>query len=187
LISQGSTLSPGEDAIPYYIRLARTADLPLLPEIERAAATLFSPYGLAELFGSQLTPEEVLEGALAAGLLWVAADRHDNPVGFALADELAGSLHLDELDVLPEHGRRGLGTRLVEAVCLHARMAGFPAVTLTTLEHVPWNAPFYQRLGFRILPPPELPAELRDLLQEEISRGLPSHGRVAMRLELSPQ
>lgn len=171
----------------YHIRLARPAELPALPAIERAAAALFAPYGLEALFGDVLTPPQALAAGRAAGLLWVAVDEHDQPVGFALATKMPHSLHLDELDVLPEHGRRGLGTRLVETILQQARQRGYPAVTLTTLETVPWNAPFYRRLGFRVLPPPEMPAELKALLAEEIARGLPSAGRVAMQLDLSPQ
>lgn len=171
-------------SLSYRIRPAQTADLPHLPEIERAAAARFAPYGLAALFSTVLTPEAVFAEGLAAGLLWAAADAQDQAVGFALADALVGSLHLDELDVLPEHGQRGLGRRLVETVIQHARRAGFPAVTLTTLDYVPWNAPFYQRLGFRILQPHERSAELQALLEDELARGLPAHGRVVMQLDL---
>jgi ribosomal protein S18 acetylase RimI-like enzyme len=111
----------------------------------------------------------------------VAADVNDRPVGFALADEIGGNAHLDELDVCPAHGQRGLGTALVEVVCHWAKASGYRAITLTTLRHIPWNAPWYQRLGFRVLEEHELSAALHQLLQEEIQRGLPADQRVAMR------
>jgi N-acetylglutamate synthase-like GNAT family acetyltransferase len=72
----------------------------------------------------------------------------------------------------------------VEAVCDWARASGHRAVTLTTLRHIPWNAPWYQRRGFRVLEENELSEALRDLLQEEIQRGLPADQRVALRREL---
>ncbi|MFN2196266.1 MAG: GNAT family N-acetyltransferase [Anaerolineales bacterium] len=168
----------------YTIRLARTTDLPYLPDIEQAAAALFVPYGLAALFSTRLTPWEALAAGQACGTLWVAVEPHDRPVGFALAGEVGANAHLDELDVHPEHGRQGLGRRLVKTVCAWARQGGYPAVTLTTLDYVPWNAPFYARLGFKILDEHELSPELRALLQAEVEAGLPGEGRVAMQLDL---
>ena len=65
-----------------------------------------------------------------------------------------------------------------------ARASGHHAITLTALRHIPWNAPWYQRLGFRVLEETELSQALHDLLREEIRRGLPADQRVAMRREL---
>lgn len=168
----------------YHIRLARTEDLSTLPDIERQANTLFTPYGLAEQLSDTLTSIEWLRAGLEADQLWVAADEVDRPIGFALASIIGDNAYLDELDVYPAHGRRGAGTALVETVCDWAKASGYHAITLTTLRHIPWNAPWYQRLGFRVLEEAELSDALRDLLQEEIQRGLPADQRVAMRREL---
>lgn len=168
----------------YAIRLATEADLPELAEIERRAAIRFAPFGLAELFSRVVTPALDLRAGQAAGRLWVAVDRENRPVGFALGDVVGENAHLDELDVLPEHGRRGLGRALVEAACDWARNAGYRAITLTTLSHIPWNGPFYERLGFRSLAPAELTAEQHALLRREIEAGLPAENRVVMRREL---
>jgi len=171
----GPTLPDG-----YRIRLARPSDLALLPVVEKHAADNFEGYGLAALFARVLTPYAALEQAQKAGLLWVAVEHSDHPAGFALACEVGGNAHLDELDVDPRHGRQGLGRALVETVCDWARQAGFPAITLTTLSHIPWNAPFYEKLGFRILAPEELTPALQELLQSEVAHGLPVENRVAM-------
>jgi GNAT superfamily N-acetyltransferase len=167
-----------------HIRPARSDDLSALPGIERAANTLFAAYGLAEQFSNLLTPIESLREGVKTDRLWVAADEADRPVGFALAGSVGDNAHLDELDVHPAHGRRGLGAALVEAVCDWAKASGYRAITLTTLRHIPWNAPWYQRLGFRVLEENELSQALQDLLQEEIQRGLPADQRVAMRRAL---
>lgn len=168
----------------YSIRPAALEELPHLPAIERASAVLFAPYGLHERFATVVTPLRDLERGQAAGALWVAVGSDGDPVGFALAGEVGGNAHLEELDVLPAHGRRGIGRALVETVLAWARATGFKAVTLTTLRHVPWNAPFYERLGFRVLEGEELGAVLRTLLREEAARGLPAENRVAMRCDL---
>jgi GNAT superfamily N-acetyltransferase len=171
---------------PFYcIRQARRQELPALTQIERDAAIRFKPFGLAELFAVIVTPPEILEEAHAAGHVWVVVGEDDVPVGFAVASVIDGVAHLDELDVHPSHGRRGLGTALVETVCQWASAAGFPAMTLSTLRDIPWNAPFYERLGFRILAPEELTPGLQGLVEMETDYGLPTQGRVIMRRELS--
>jgi hypothetical protein len=49
---------------------------------------------------------------------------------------------------------------------------------------IPWNAPWYRRLGSRVLAENELSEALHNLLQAEIQRGLPADQRVALRREL---
>jgi GNAT superfamily N-acetyltransferase len=164
----------------YTVRSAVPSDVSRLPEIERAASVLFAEFGLANLLARVLTPVQDLEEGLRAGRLWVATAPDDALVGFALASVVGGNGHLEELDVLPDHGRRGVGTALVEAFLRWARESAFSGVTLTTLRHVPWNASFYERFGFRVLGPKELTPALSDLLRSEVERGLPAKGRVAM-------
>ena len=164
----------------YTIRLAREGDIDALPGIERAANRLFAAWGWDEDLLAGATPPEALHMALAAGRLWVAADADDRPVGFAVASIVDGRAHLDEIDVHPDHGRRGLGRALVEQVCAWAAAGGLPAVTLTTERDIPWNAPFYRRLGFEVLPPSAWTPGLRAIVAHETLAGLDPAGRVVM-------
>jgi GNAT superfamily N-acetyltransferase len=167
----------------YKIRLADPQDVPLLSEIERAAERLFAGLDLVQDL-HHTVPLAELERAQKAGRLWVAAGPDGQPVGFALATVVDGLGHLDELDVHPEHGRRGLGAALVETVCAWAKSAGFEAITLSTFRDIPWNAPFYTRLGFHILTEDELTKGLLRLREAEVEWGLPISERVMMRREL---
>jgi GNAT superfamily N-acetyltransferase len=106
------------------------------------------------------------------------------PVGFAVAIDIDAGAHLHEMDVLPQHGRKGLGRALALRVAEWARAAGFDSLTLTTFRHIPWNGPFYARLGFREIPENDLGPELRELLAEEAKNGLDASKRMAMRLLL---
>ena len=126
---------------------------------------------------------EVLDRARAEGSLWVAVDESDKPVGFAWVRILDGVAHLEEIDVLPAHGRLGIGTALVATVCNWAGSAGYKAVTLSTFRDVPWNAPFYARHGFRPLDSGELTAGLSHLRELERGIGLRTDLRVIMRCE----
>jgi GNAT superfamily N-acetyltransferase len=150
----------------YRISAARPADLALLPEIELAAAMLLAGHAPESVLG-ETTSHDILKVAQRQGRLWVAiAD--DVPVGFAHVGVLdVDTVHLEEIDVHPVHGRRGLGARLVTHVCRWAADAGYRSVTLTTFRDIPWNMPFYARLGFTVAVADDLPPVLRAIVEEE--------------------
>jgi GNAT superfamily N-acetyltransferase len=118
--------------------------------------------------------------AQRAGLLWVASSAADSPVGFARVVDIAGYAHLDEIDVLPIFTRHGIGSALLSCVCASAMAAGCPAVTLRTFREVAWNAPFYQRRGFRTVESAALSPGHVALEADEVARGLRQDIRVTM-------
>ena len=169
----------------YTIRKAQPADLELIPEVEREAISLFESRAQELGIPTDRPPEvnsiETLRKAQEANRLWVAADSTNSVVGFALALDIDDFAHLDELDVLPAHGQKGLGSALLDAVCSWAKSAGFAAVTLSTFRDVPWNGPFYQRRGFQIVKSFELPPGLVRIIEIERAKGLRIDLRAIMR------
>ena len=168
----------------YAIRRAGPEHLEALPAIERAAAVLFEGMGLPDEVMNDSTAPADFEEALEDGLLWVALAPGGAAVGFAHVVRVGACAHLEELDVHPDHGRRGLGAALVRAVCDWARAEGLTGVTLTTYRDVPWNAPFYARLGFRELAPDEYGADLARRVREEATHGLDPLARAVMRFDV---
>lgn len=164
----------------YSITIARPQDLTRLPEIELAAARLLAGHAPESVL-NETTSADVLQRARRAGHLWVAlAD--DVAVGFAHIEPLErDTAHLEEIDVHPGHGRRGLGTRLVLQVCEWAAGNGYAFVTLTTFRDIPWNRPFYARLEFEVVPHPHLSPALSAIVEDETRRGLDPAHRVVMR------
>jgi GNAT superfamily N-acetyltransferase len=69
-------------------------------------------------------------------------------VGYAIAREVDDTLYLQQIDVEPRHGRRGIGAALITTVCNWAIQEGYAIVSLSTFRDIPWNAPFYAKLGF---------------------------------------
>ena len=157
------------------IRFAEKADLAELQAIERAAATLFPEGRIPEV--NDVMPIRDLEKAKESGLLLVATSQH-LAVGFAMAQEQDGLLHLAVMAVHPDYGNRGLGRKLVLALIHEAARRRHPSVTLTTFEDLPWNGPFYRKTGFRALSDSELSPSLRDILAHEERLGMVN--RVAM-------
>jgi GNAT superfamily N-acetyltransferase len=165
------------------IRLASPEDIEVLPEIERAAGLQFKAYpslGIPDEMFEHPNSVETFAAAQRAGRLWVACDGGSDVVGFALVLETDRYAHLDELDVLPSHGRQGIGSALLAAVCSWAKEAGYPGVTLRTFRDVPWNAPFYEKRGFRVVESATLLAEHVALEASESQRGLRTDLRVTM-------
>ncbi|GAA0816204.1 GNAT family N-acetyltransferase [Spirilliplanes yamanashiensis] len=166
------------------IRAATAADLPVLQEIEVAAGRCFADVGMPEIAGDEPLPLDVLDHHRRRGLCWVAAGDGNVPVAYLIAERVDGCLHVEQVSVHPGHARRGIGRRLVGVVAGLARTEGAPAVTLTTFTGVPWNGPYYARLGFRAVPDAALPPGLRAIRAAEVARGLDRWPRTAMRLDL---
>ncbi len=150
-------------------------------EIERAAAALFDATRYAEF--AELEPYTASLN-LVRDRVWVATSSENHPVAFAVFYPTETTVHLQEIDVHPDHARRGVGRRLIEALAHWAGSNGRTAITLTTFRDIPWNAPYYERLGFRALGPEEFTAELRVMWEEESRYGFPKGSRVCMRREV---
>lgn len=166
------------------IRTATGRDLAAIPGIELAAAGMFSEQDLPHGIRYRVTTPEDLRAALDDNRLWVAVGSGDKVVGFAMVNIVDGQAYLDEIDVLPDFGRRGIGARLVGTVADWARNCAYETLSLVTFRHLRWNAPFYAKLGFSTLDSSEHGREVSGLIQEEGRAGIDISNRVVMRLEL---
>ncbi|MFJ9679109.1 GNAT family N-acetyltransferase [Streptomyces sp. NPDC101194] len=166
------------------IRTARRSDLPLLQDIERAAGEPFRALGMSAIADDDPPALDLLDDYRRAGRAWVAADAGDRPVGYLIADPVEGAAHIEQVSVHPSAARRGLGSTLIDHLAEWAAGRRLEALTLTTFSHVPWNAPYYTRLGFRVLMDTELTDGLRKIRAEEAEHGLDRWPRVCMRREI---
>jgi GNAT superfamily N-acetyltransferase len=165
---------------PNVIRAARIDDIDALREIERAAGRIFAEIGMGEIADDEPISEETLRGYRTSGRTWVAVDDYDTPIGYVVADVLDGNAHIEQVSVLPTNMRRGLGRELLDHVAIWASEQGMQAMTLTTFAYVPWNGPYYRRLGFEILAEDQIGPNLRDRRRHETDRGLDKWPRVCM-------
>jgi GNAT superfamily N-acetyltransferase len=164
----------------YTIRSAHAEELTLLAQIERSAASLFLDTPYAFLASAEPLSIDFVRQRFQAGQVWVAADPNDTVVGFAITREIDGTIYLQEMDVDPEHGQKGIGSRLVETVIEWTRLQGYSAMSLSTFRDLPWNAPFYAKLGFQTIDKSELSLGFQEIRQQEIEAGLPIAERVIM-------
>ncbi|NEV79894.1 GNAT family N-acetyltransferase [Rhodopseudomonas sp. BR0C11] len=163
------------------IRPATTADFDALRAIELAAFETLRAAGAISGVPSASSDQQ-LQRYLDHGLLEVACDHGGDPIGFCggyIAERL---LHIGEMDVHPNSQQQGVGRALLTASLDKARAQRLDGATLTTDRLAPFNAPFYAGIGFRALADGELPARLREILDEEAKIGLDPARRVAMML-----
>jgi GNAT superfamily N-acetyltransferase len=170
----------------YKIRSARAEESPLLAQIERSAAALFLDTPYAFLANDEPLSLDFIQQRFQVGQVWVALDPQNVVVGFAITREVNDTIYLQEMDVDPKHGRRGLGSALVETVCDWAQLQGYGTISLSTFRDLPWNAPFYSKLGFRILDESRLTIGFQQIKRQELEAGLPISDRVIMYRELQP-
>lgn len=172
--------------IALVIRPAVAADCHELPAVELSAAESFrAAPGLEWLADDgEFKPVDVHRRRVDEGTSWVA-ELDGEPVGFLCAEIFGRELHVWELAVRQDRQGRGLGRRLIAAAVDDARRRGLDAITLSTFREVPWNEPFYARLGFVRIDDVSGEPRLAAILRSEIEQGLPGERRCAMRLALT--
>lgn len=161
-----------------WIREARHDELISLQEIERAAGELFRSIGMAAIADDEPLPAGELARYVTAGRAWVAG--FDGVIGYLIADLVDGNVHIEQVSVDPRFARRGVGRRLIEEAAGHGKRIGARGLTLTTFADVAWNAPYYRRCGFAVMPDEAVGPELRVVREHEVAVGLDRWPRVCM-------
>lgn len=127
-----------------------------------------------------------LTGFINAGMAWVVTDPDDQPIGYIILEELDGRAHIEQVTVHPAYARRGIGAALIDEAARWAAAKGWDELTLTTFADVPWNAPYYSRLGFTLLPEPDWDVGMRRRIAREAEHGLDAWPRVVMKRATRP-
>ncbi|MDX6301825.1 MAG: hypothetical protein QOF53_3039 [Nocardioidaceae bacterium] len=121
-----------------------------------------------------------LRAALETNRLWVT-EVGSEVAGYITGEVLDGNAHIAQVSVAPAYAGRALGRALIEFVEDWGRAAGRPATTLTTFRDVPWNGPYYSRLGYHVLPEEDVGPELARTMTHEASLpGIDASLRCAM-------
>ncbi|WP_328863200.1 GNAT family N-acetyltransferase [Streptomyces sp. NBC_00306] len=166
------------------IRLARATELTQLQDVERAAGKCFADIGMAAIAEDEPPSLTVLGSYAQDGRAWVWAEDDDLPVAYLIAELVDGNGHVEQVSVHPDHAGRRIGKALIEHAGAWATAQGAPALTLTTFTEVVWNGPYYEKLGFRLVPEAVLTPGLREIRAAEAAHGLDRWPRACMRKEL---
>jgi GNAT superfamily N-acetyltransferase len=147
------------------IRYAEGADIDELVEIEVEAGQLFLSVGMPEV-AADVPDANELTRVQEEGRVWVAAE-DGTRVGYIVASTVDGNAHIDQVSVRPTCAHRGIGRQLIEHVERWGLGRALGGTTLTTFRDVPWNGPYYQRLGYRELTTSEIGPRLEAITAHE--------------------
>jgi GNAT superfamily N-acetyltransferase len=167
------------------IRTARRDELPRLQDIEVAAGAMFRSVGMDAVADDPPPELNALAAHQRAGRIRVAIDAAGLPVAYLVLGEIDGWAHIDQVTVHPTHAGQGLGRSLIREAARLAAADGLHGLTLTTFRDVPWNAPYYARLGFTEVAERRWSEGIRRVVTEEDAHGLNRWPRVVMAMPAS--
>ncbi|MGC0420233.1 GNAT family N-acetyltransferase [Embleya sp. AB8] len=160
------------------IRMPQVAELERLREIEVAAGVPFAAVGMPEIAADEPLSVAELARYRDDGRCLVVGEP---ALAYVIWDLVDGAAHIEQVSVHPDAARRGLGRALLDRVQEESGLA----LTLTTFVDVAWNAPYYARLGFRMLDAAEVTPGLAAIRAHEAAVGLDRWPRVCMRRPVS--
>ncbi|AKF07379.1 GNAT family N-acetyltransferase [Sandaracinus amylolyticus] len=167
------------------IRCATDDDLARIQEIVREADARFASSPHPELADGSTIPPDVASRATSEQRLLVA-ELGGVVAGLVYLGRIEGELCIGQVSVALDAGRVGVGSALVRAVIDAARRRGEPSIVLNTQRDVPWNAPFFARHGFEVIPRDAWGPGLVRVSDAQSADGLDWATRVHMRLVLAP-
>lgn len=162
------------------IRAATETDFTLLPDIELDAAQAFRDYGLDTIADDEPASAASYQTLPKKKAVFVADSQDGTAIGFVVAMRIDGQAHLKEVSVRRAYAGQGVGRRLVASAITWSRQNLYRYITLTTFADLPFNVPFYQRIGFSTFEPDRDWPELKAIREKERKIGLEIRPRVAM-------
>ncbi|QIK66231.1 GNAT family N-acetyltransferase [Nocardioides sp. HDW12B] len=161
------------------IRPGTEADLHRLVDVEVEAGQVFRTVGMTQVADDVPQVSDLREAA-ESQRLWVTQVGSE-VAGYISAEVLDGNAHVAQVSVAPAFAGRALGRAMIKFLEDWGKTAGRPATTLTTFRDVPWNGPYYLRLGYRAMRDEDIGPELARTMAHEASLpGIDASLRCAM-------
>ncbi|MFM0503491.1 GNAT family N-acetyltransferase [Paraburkholderia caffeinilytica] len=165
-------------------RVAVPHDAEAIRTIEFEAAQRFVSVGMTGIADAPPMELALVHRKIDAQQIVVAIDANEACVGFVMFEPQPTRFYVQELDVLSAHAGQRIGAALIEQVAQLARAQQITQLILSTFREVPWNAPYYRRLGFRDIEEADLDTVLLARRDAHIAKGLDESKRVFMRRDL---
>ncbi|MFN2595219.1 MAG: GNAT family N-acetyltransferase [Actinomycetota bacterium] len=149
------------------IRRAKDSDISTIQTIEQEAGELFRGIGMEDVADDPPPSADELRESIEDGRLFVFETADHDVSGYILLESADNECHIAQVSVLPSHSRLGIGRTLIDHASRFAKASSQPALTLTTFRDVPWNAPYYERLGFEIIEGDAIGPELKEAFDKD--------------------
>ena len=154
------------------IRLATQHDFKYLPEIEKDAAKAYKKFVNDFDEDAPVTGVSFYENLKLSSVIFVA-EISNHIIGFIIGYELDKQAYIHEISVQQNHSGKGIGSGLLNAFIQWSADNNYQNIILTTFKDIPFNMPFYQKIGFKVFDPnPALFPNLIKIRQEEKESGI---------------
>ena len=163
------------------IRYGKLDELEQLRDIERRAGIVFAEHDMPDIAADEPPSVDVLKQYCTREHLWVAADNHNQPVAYLVASVVDDCAHIDQVSVDTGQAGKRIGSALIDTLEIWAQAHNLVAITLTTFADIPWNAPYYRKLGFQDIDESQMTNGLKQIRDEEKQMGLDRWPRICMR------
>jgi predicted N-acetyltransferase YhbS len=174
-----------QDSFAITFRFAELDEIEAVRAIEYEAAQRFATIGMTGIADAQPMNADFVRRKIEACEIVVAVNDAARCVAFVMFVPLSTRFYIEELDVLTAWAGRRIGAELIGQVDVLARKAGARQLVLSTFRDVPWNAPYYGRLGFSVIESGQLDAKLRAIRATHVARGFDESKRVFMCREVA--
>jgi ribosomal protein S18 acetylase RimI-like enzyme len=174
----------------FVIRAAVEADIDVLAVIESAGDAQFAAAGHPEFHGGETISRETALTAIAEDRLKAAVSEDlanmgaAVVVGWLMTGVEGDEFSIAQVAVLPTQQKSGIGRALMGHAISTAIDLGHRSVLLDTQADIPWNKPWYERLGFEVVPKEQWTDAMRLTSRAQQAAGLDWSTRVHMRLDL---
>jgi GNAT superfamily N-acetyltransferase len=162
------------------IRIARVDDIAALIAIEIESGEAFRAVGMQAVADEPPLTADQYKVFVLDERSFVHADANDEPIAYMLLEPLDGRLFIEQVTTSADYSGKKIGAGLIDFASDYASNFGVAGLSLTTFRDVPWNAPYYARLGFQVVTDSRVTPGLIAKLGTESARGLGAWPRVAM-------
>lgn len=150
------------------IRLAASADITFLCALEHDAGQRFRDVGMDDTAG--ITPAMFEERMATDNSDVFVAEASGELAGLIIVEQVANVGFIEEVSVAQKFAGRRIGATLIKRAEIWTQECGGKEIYLTTFVHVPWNAPYYERLGYQVTKLGRAPLEIAKKLKSELQR-----------------
>lgn len=168
---------PMNEAIAF--RTGRVHDVAAIQAVEVDAGQRFRDVAMAPVAEDKPPDGRLLRRYIDGDQLWVATHGRD-VVGYAMAQRIDDHAHVDQVSVIRRFAGQRIGATLLQTAGDWAHAQGAHQLTLFTFENVPWNAPYYRRLGFVDVDPESIGPGLKKIWDLELLTDLPDWNRIVL-------
>ena len=143
-------------------------DTGILPDFQFEAGLRFASIGMESVANMQAPDRADFESKRKHPETALLVAKHEDTItGFIAVESQSGVGFIEEVSVAMAHAGQRIGASLISAAEKWGLDRRLEQMYLTTFTQVPWNAPYYRRLGYQDCKATDAPPQIARHLKSE--------------------